>query len=286
MSGGEAQLPLPAVPPTTPRPTIATLPAYVPFRSAAAIFAVAALLLAFWRFLAAGRATLPLWAEVLPDLILLLLACLALSAVFLRELTRTAKLAITDGLTGLFNHRHMQQRLAEEVARAERFGHPVSVLMIDIDRFKRFNGTYGHQAGDRVLAAIARLIRETIRATDVPARYGGEELAVILPQTSLVNACGLAERLRVAVEGLKFQPRRATHPVRVTISVGVATYPDHAAGTAELIDGADQALFQAKRDGRNLVRAFERREHPPEPMPAAERRRPAVALVQLPLIKV
>ncbi|HEV8663219.1 MAG TPA: diguanylate cyclase [Candidatus Methylomirabilis sp.] len=286
MSGGEAQLPLPALPPATPRLTKAAFPAHLPLRSAAAIFAGAALLLAGWRLLVASRPTLPLWAEVLPDLILLLLACLALSAVFLRELTRTAKLAITDGLTGLFNHRHMQQRLAEEVARAERFGHPVSALMIDIDRFKRFNGTYGHQAGDRVLAAIARLIRETIRATDVPARYGGEELAVILPQTSLVNACGLAERLRAAVDGLKFQPRRAAHPVRVTISVGVATYPDHAANTAELIDGADQALFQAKRDGRNLVRAFERREHPREPVPAVERRRPAGALVQLPLIEV
>lgn len=286
MSGGEAQLPLPAIPPATPRLRKAGLPAHIPLRSAAAIFAAAALLLAGWRLLVASRPTLPLWAEVLPDLILLLLACLALSAVFLRELTRTAKLAITDGLTGLFNHRHMQHRLAEEVARAERFGHPVSVLMIDIDRFKRFNGTYGHQAGDRVLAAIARLIRDTIRATDVPARYGGEELAVILPQTSLVNACGLAERLRAAVEGLKFQPRRATHPVRVTISVGVATYPDHAASTAELIEGADRALFQAKRDGRNLIRAFERREHPRVPVPAAERRRPAVALVQLPLIEI
>lgn len=286
MSGGEAQLPLPAIPPATPRPRTSALVAQWPLRSAAAIFAAAALLLAGWRFLAASRPTLPLWAEVLPDLILLLLACLALSAVFLRELTRTAELAITDGLTGLFNHRHMQQRLAEEVARAERFGHPVSVLMIDIDRFKRFNGSHGHQAGDRVLAAIGRLIRETIRATDIPARYGGEELAVILPQTSLVNACGLAERLRAAVGGLKFQPRRATHPVRVTISVGVGTYPDHAASAAELIDGADQALFQAKRDGRNLVRVFERRERPQEPMPAAERRRPAVALVQPPLIEV
>ncbi len=286
MSGGEAQLPLPAIPPTPPPSRSAAISAYVPLRSAAGIFTAAALLLAGWRFMAAGRPTLPLWAEVLPDLILLLLACLALSAVFLRELGRIAQLAITDGLTGLFNHRHMQQRLAEEVARAERFGHSVSILMVDIDRFKRFNGSYGHQAGDRVLAAIARLIRETIRAADIPARYGGEELAVILPQTPLANACGLAERLRLAVEGLKFQPRRAAHPVRVTVSVGVATYPDHAVSAAELIDGADQALFQAKRDGRNIVRAFERRERRREPTPAPERRRQAVALAQPPLIEV
>lgn len=286
MSGGEAQLPLPAIPPAAPRTRPSLFAGHAPLRSAAAILAAAAVLLVGWRLLAAGRTTLPLWAEIVPDLVLLLVACLALSAVFLRELSRTAELAITDGLTGLFNHRHMQQRLAEEVARAERFGQPVSVLMIDIDRFKRFNGAYGHLAGDRVLAAISRLIRETIRATDIPARYGGEELAVILPQTTLVNACGLAERLRVAVEGLKFQPRRAAQPVRVTISLGVATYPEHATTTAELIDGADKALFQAKRDGRNLVRAFERREHRREPVPAAERRRPAVALVQLPLIEV
>jgi diguanylate cyclase (GGDEF)-like protein len=286
MSGGEAQLPLPAIPPTPPLSRSAALSAYVPLRSAAGIFAAAAILLAGWRFMAASRPTLPLWAEVLPDLILLLLACLALSAVFLRELGRIAQLAITDGLTGLFNHRHMQQRLAEEVARADRFGHSLSVLMVDIDRFKRFNGTYGHQAGDRVLAAIARLIRETIRAADIPARYGGEELAVILPHTPLANACGLAERLRLAVEGLKFQPRRAAHPVRVTVSVGVATYPDHAVSAAELIDGADQALFQAKRDGRNLVRAFERRERRREPTPAPEGRRQAVALAQPPLIEV
>ena len=155
-------------------------------------------------------------------------------------------LATTDGLTGLKNHRAFQERLAEEVSRAVRYGTPLSLILLDVDRFKQYNDTYGHPAGDAVLVAASRALQEGARTTDLLARYGGEEFVLILPQTEIDGAAAFAERLRVAVE-------RHPWPVRaVTASFGVADLRLGESG-AELIARADAALYQSKAAGRNRV---------------------------------
>ncbi len=162
--------------------------------------------------------------------------------------------AFTDVMTGLENHRRFRMRLDEEVRRAYRYGHPVSLLLIDIDDFKRANDTFGHPAGDAILRQVGALLRRSVRGFDVPARYGGEEMAVILPQTGASDAALLAERIRRAVEESRFAlPGDPDSNVQITISLGVATLPDHAGGDAVLIERADHALYRAKRGGRNAV---------------------------------
>ncbi len=162
--------------------------------------------------------------------------------------------AFTDVMTGLENHRRFRMRLDEEVRRAYRYGHPISLLLLDIDHFKHTNDTYGHLGGDAILRQIGALLRRSVRSFDVPARYGGEEMAVILPETSAVDAAMLAERIRRAVEESRFAlPDVPDANVRLTVSLGVATLPDHAAGDAALIERADAALYRAKRGGRNAV---------------------------------
>jgi len=165
--------------------------------------------------------------------------------------SRLAQLAVTDGLTGLYNHRHFHERLALEVERSARNGLPLSLLMIDVDHFKHYNDHHGHPAGDEVLRLAARLLSEGRRANDVVARYGGEEFGVILVDTAKFTAAKLAERLRERV---------ATHPFahagdqplgQLSISVGVATFPDDAPDSESLIRSADTALYAAKHAGRN-----------------------------------
>ena len=163
--------------------------------------------------------------------------------------------AFTDVMTGLENHRRFRMRLEEEVRRAYRYGHPISLLLLDIDHFKRANDTYGHLGGDALLRQIGALLRRSVRSFDVPARYGGEEMAVILPETSAHDAALLAERIRRGVEESRFSlPDSPDAGVRLTVSLGVATLPDDAAGDAALIERADEALYRAKRGGRNAVR--------------------------------
>jgi diguanylate cyclase (GGDEF)-like protein len=163
--------------------------------------------------------------------------------------------SIADGLTGLYSHRYFQRRLGEEVERARRFGHPLALLFCDIDRFKAINDSEGHQTGDEVLQQLGRLIREAIRALDVPARYGGEEFTVILPEATGVQAYEVAERLRRTVSSQPFGGDSAV-PGPVTISIGIATYPTDAANREELVDKADKALRLAKQLGRNQVRLY------------------------------
>lgn len=151
----------------------------------------------------------------------------------------------TDPLTGLHNRRALVDRLQEELARAAHFGMPLSMVMIDVDRFKEYNDTHGHLAGDRALVSLAELIRGQCRVPDSAARYGGEEFAVVLPNTTAAGGMVLAERFRRAVEEAAWEG----HPL--TISVGVATMTGATAD--ELIDAADQALYQAKAEGRNRV---------------------------------
>ena len=161
-------------------------------------------------------------------------------------------LSMTDDLTGLFNHRAMQQRLRDEFIRAQRYNEPLSVLMIDVDHFKQVNDRHGHLFGDHVLAELARVIEASVREIDVCARYGGEEFMVILPQTHFTGSLSVAERVWRAVSKHSFQHDGSHH--RITVSIGFSFYPNkYALGVEQLIGVADVALYQAKRSGRDRI---------------------------------
>lgn len=166
------------------------------------------------------------------------------------------KLSISDGLTGLFNHRHLHEILAEEYERSRRTGEPVSLVMFDLDRFKHVNDTYGHQAGDRVLMELADILRESAREIDKLGRYGGEEFMAILPGSDPDAGSTFASRVREMVENQRFEIQ-AEAPLRMTISAGVATFPqDGADSPRRLVHQADLALYSAKKTGRNRVVRF------------------------------
>jgi diguanylate cyclase (GGDEF)-like protein len=175
-----------------------------------------------------------------------------------RELSLVEQLdraARTDGLTGLLNRRAFDEALAVELERARRTGAPMSLIIADLDRFKAVNDHFGHTAGDAVLRAASDSIAESIRRIDVSARVGGEEFAVICPGCTPADAVGLAERIRNRIsESL------GGVEIRVTISLGVATYPDHAPDAGALFDQADSACYRAKRLGRNRTVAAERQD--------------------------
>ncbi len=164
--------------------------------------------------------------------------------------------ALTDELTGLFNHRRFVEALAAESERARRFDQSVGLVMLDLDDFKSVNDTYGHQQGDQVLRSVADLMRTYSREIDAPARYGGEELAIVLPQTDIDGAHQLAERLRTGIENLSIPLVAAGGQMKVTASLGVAALPVSAQDPERLIAAADAALYEAKRGGKNkTVRA-------------------------------
>ena len=165
--------------------------------------------------------------------------------------------AVTDELTGLFNVRQFHSRLDGEIERAERFGTPLSLVMLDIDKFKSVNDTYGHQQGDRVLVEVARVLRRLSRDVDLPARYGGEEMAVVLPQTDLRGAELGAERMRAAIEAMQIPRLDGGGLLPITASFGVAAFPVQATDKTALIAAADGALYRAKRRGRNRVERAE-----------------------------
>ncbi len=171
----------------------------------------------------------------------------------IRLYRETADLAVRDGLTGLLNHRRLQERLQEELSRSLRYHHPVTLLMIDVDYFKRYNDTYGHQQGDELLRLLAEILRQNIRQSDIVGRYGGEEFMVILPETDKESAVVLAQRLCEVVAHTPFPGYPAGSPVRCTVSIGVASYPDDALTASDLVAAADTALYRAKRFGKNRV---------------------------------
>jgi diguanylate cyclase (GGDEF)-like protein len=176
-----------------------------------------------------------------------------------RHLEEVTARSLTDGLTGLPNRRVFDERLRQHLAECDRHGQSVSLVLADIDHFKRINDTHGHAAGDAALVAVARAIAGHIRNIDLCARYGGEELAVLLPQTGLDAANDVAERLRATIEGLVVSVHGAAEPIRVTMSFGVACYPESVGTRDTFFSVADAALYAAKNAGRNCVKSSEAR---------------------------
>lgn len=161
-------------------------------------------------------------------------------------------LASTDGLTGLYNHRQFISFFSEESTRAARYGKPLSLIMLDVDDFKKFNDAYGHPLGDKALISVARTMRASLRGCDLSFRYGGEEFVAILPETDLESALVAAERIRAMVLEESRVALADTAPHGVTVSVGVATYPRDGVGD-DLLKAVDDQLYRAKREGKNRV---------------------------------
>ena len=169
----------------------------------------------------------------------------------------TFQMAITDALTGLYNRRYFEQMLPQELERAGRYEQPFGLLMIDVDNFKTFNDTYGHPMGDRILATIAESVEKALRSVDFAFRYGGEEVVVILPETTQKSACQVAERIRQRVVKDTRKLMRGSLKEPITVSVGVACYPADGKNADLLVARADDLLYQAKGAGRNCVRCHE-----------------------------
>jgi diguanylate cyclase (GGDEF)-like protein len=164
----------------------------------------------------------------------------------------TQQLAVTDGLTKLFNRRYFEEQLTAELARARRHGHTTSLILLDVDHFKKFNDTHGHLLGDQVLQGVSRVLQKSTRETDLVARYGGEEFCIILPETPPIAALEVAERIRRNVKNHPFWGRQQT-PLQVTISLGLASDPLSSIEPKPFIDQADICLYQAKKQGRDRV---------------------------------
>lgn len=167
---------------------------------------------------------------------------------------RLTQLTKTDFLTQLFNRGHWEENLIQEFKRLQRYAHKSTLLMCDIDHFKRINDTYGHAAGDVVIQAIAEAVRSNLRATDIAGRYGGEEYAVLLVDTGIEHAAVMAERLRQSVEALLINYN--AHQIKVTLSLGLAEYQPSMTGHRQWIEASDKALYQSKANGRNQVTCF------------------------------
>ena len=190
--------------------------------------------------------------------ILAFIAMAALSAIFLlrglgREHEGVVQQALTDGLTGLANHRRFRESIDQESERSERYKHDMSVLLMDLDNFKAVNDTYGHPQGDEVLRRVADVLRAESRNIDLPARYGGEEFAILLPETDVRGAAEVGDRIRRRLERTRIPVDGAEEPLVMTGSIGVAGTPDFPLTPTELIEAADQALYEAKRAGKDRV---------------------------------
>ena len=165
---------------------------------------------------------------------------------------RAQRLAITDGLTGLYNRRYFEERLDEEIHRSRRYDRPMSIIMIDIDFFKQFNDTCGHLKGDDVLRQLSHILQDYSRETDITARYGGEEFVMILPETSLESSRMLGERIRQAVDKAVFEGEEQMPAKKITVSVGVSCLTDDEGGY-DALERADRALYKSKQAGKNFV---------------------------------
>jgi diguanylate cyclase (GGDEF)-like protein len=169
-------------------------------------------------------------------------------------LEKLKKLAITDGLTKLHNSRHFYYAIELEIDRSKRYNHPLGLLLLDIDDFKQYNDLYGHIEGDKVLCTIGRTIKSLLRTMDSAYRYGGEEFTIILPETNITKAETVGQRIRTAIESIKFFPVPGK-PVSITISVGVTQYKPQET-VSSFVQRADKAMYISKRHGKNLVTAL------------------------------
>ncbi len=190
---------------------------------------------------------------------------------------RARQMAITDSLTGLHNFGYFRDRLSEERRRAERYQRLLSLILFDLDHFKRYNDTHGHPAGNEVLRSVAVVLRHEARETDLVARYGGEELVIVLPETNRKTAWDVAERIRQRVRETEFHPTGTEVAERVTLSAGVATFPVDATHEDQLIERADASLYRAKASGRDRVVAYD----PPHKVSIVYRAEPWVEHVAL-----
>ena len=192
------------------------------------------------------------WGSQVSRLFLLMIAS-ALSSVIVLRARDLRRLSAIDRMTGVFNRGHLDERLVGELSRAERMQRPLSIAMLDVDHFKEFNDRFGHAAGDAGLRAIAERVRLMTRRSDVLARYGGEEFVLLLPDTSPDVALEKLEEIRAEVQSMLIELPRGQGHVTLTLSAGIATYPDDGQSAAELVDEADGRLFRAKGLGRNRV---------------------------------
>ncbi|MEY3904063.1 MAG: hypothetical protein RL189_3369, partial [Pseudomonadota bacterium] len=197
-------------------------------------------------------------AEVLLEALQQLTPITMQAARTFQNLDVATSLSLVDELTGLYNQRFMEVSLAREVARSQRYGSPVSLLFLDLDRFKSINDTLGHVVGSQMIKAAARTMRDLIRDSDQLLRYGGDEFCVILPNTSLDGAHILAERIRSVFAETHFNLSETTgvgeaDRLSITTSIGVASFPENAKTVQELVKEADAAMYTAKRSGKNCV---------------------------------
>jgi len=192
------------------------------------------------------------WGSVLSRVVVLGIAAF-FSTVIVMRAKDLRRLSSLDRMTGLFNRGHFDERLGAELNRAQRLQQPLSVVMLDVDRFKEFNDRFGHSAGDVGLRTIADRFRQMTRRSDVVARYGGEEFVFLLPDTSADTAFDKLEQIRASVEGLKITLPKGQGEASLTVSAGIATFPADGTNAEELIDEADARLFRAKAGGRNRV---------------------------------
>ena len=197
-----------------------------------------------------------LWLELIYPLIFSIVAfTLAYIVKYLiksRDFEQQYMLATTDGLTELYNHRYFQEQIRMQVEQSKRYSNNFSLIIIDIDFFKKFNDTFGHQSGDAVLRQVAQTLKKNVRATDIVCRYGGEEMSIILPNTTKDEAFATAQKIcnRVAEKTFKLTGNNETH---VTISLGVSTFPFDGDTAPKIIEAADKKLYNAKNNGRNQV---------------------------------
>ena len=197
-----------------------------------------------------------LWLEVIYPLIFSIFAftCAYIIKYLIksRDFELQYKLATTDGLTELYNHRYFQEQIRMQVEQSKRYNTSFSLIIIDIDFFKKFNDTFGHQSGDAVLREVAQTLKRNVRATDIVCRYGGEEMSIILPNTPKEEAFSTAQKIceRVASKKFKLFSGKETN---VTISLGVSTFPADGESAVDIIEAADKRLYNAKNNGRNQV---------------------------------
>jgi diguanylate cyclase (GGDEF)-like protein len=192
------------------------------------------------------------WSTQISRVIVMLIATV-LATLIVDRTQRLRQLSTVDRLTGLLNRGYFDERIEEEASRARRYGRPLTVALIDLDKFKQFNDTYGHAAGDDALRTLANVLKLSVRRSDIVARYGGEEFVVMFPETPVHEAMEKLETIRERIAALRIVIARRTVPAQITMSAGVSSWPEDGSAVDEVLFTADERLFAAKRAGRNCI---------------------------------